>query len=299
MKTIFSLLILVFLFACTPQKSADVILNEGPSFNIKGSGVIQFTGYEPLSKKPVNLWYFTPQDSPKDLQIVLVFHGAGRNANDYRDNWIELAKKYNLLIIAPEFSKEFYPKSRSYNLGNMFDEDDNPISEENWSYSIVEPIFDFVVTSINGSQKTYDIFGHSAGSQFVHRLLTYKDNLRANRCIAANAGWYTFLDQNIDFPYGLKNSIADGDDINRIMQKNLIVLLGDIDTLRTNNLRVTPEADTQGLTRYARGHSYFYAAEKIATALVVPFNWQLDTVPYVGHDNAGMALFIAPKLYAK
>lgn len=187
------------------------------------------------------------------------------------------------------FSKTYYPNANAYNLGWMFDENNDLLPEEEWSYSIIEPIFDFVVSSIQGDQKTYDIFGHSAGAQFAPRFLTYKDETRANRVVAANAGWYTLPDTNIDFPYGLKNSMADSMDIARIAQKNLIVQLGEADTLRSDNLRKTPEADAQGLNRLARGQSYFEAGKLAAEELGVPFNWRLVFVPGVGHSNGSMA----------
>ena len=261
--------------------------------------MVPYTNYSPLADRPVNLWYYNPVDDPKDLPIMLVLHGASRNADDYRDNWIDLANRYNLFIVAPEFSKEHYPRSIFYNLGNMFDAENNdvPVPEEEWSYSIIEPIFDFVVSAIKGSQTSYDIFGHSAGSQFVHRFVLYKDEIRANRLIAANAGWYTMPDVSLEFPYGIKNSEADTDDIARIVQKEMIVLLGDADTLRTSNLRQTPEADIQGLHRFARGHAYFDAGKKAAEDLGVPFNWKKVIVPGVGHDNGGMAKYVAKELF--
>jgi hypothetical protein len=171
------------------------------------------------------------------------------------------------------------------------------VPEEEWSFSIIEPVFDFVVASIDGSQTSYDAFGHSAGSQFVHRFLTYKENLRADRLVAANAGWYTMPDETIDFPYGLKNSAAGIGNIARIVQKNLIVLLGEADTSRTNSLRITPEADPQGLTRLERGHSYFEAGKKAAEDLKVPFKWEKEVTPGVGHSNGPMAEFAVKMLY--
>lgn len=59
----------------------------------KGAGVIAFDAYEPLKDKPVNIWFYTPVDNPVDLPILFVYHGNNRNADDYRDNWIELANK--------------------------------------------------------------------------------------------------------------------------------------------------------------------------------------------------------------
>lgn len=170
----------------------------------KGAGVIKFDKYEPLKDKPVNIWYYIPSDTPVDLPILFVCHGMKRNAAKYRDNWIELSKKHKVIIIAPEFSIEHYPKSWGYNLGNMFDLNRNPLPEDVWSFSIIDPIFNFVVDQINGNQTSYDLFGHSAGAQFAHRFIMFKRGTKVDRVITANAGWYTMPDFAVNYPSWIK-----------------------------------------------------------------------------------------------
>ena len=36
-------------------------------------------------------------------------HGASRTARKYLNDWLPLAKNRNVVLIAPEFSKESYP----------------------------------------------------------------------------------------------------------------------------------------------------------------------------------------------
>ena len=72
--------------------------------------------------------------------------------------------------------------------------------------------------------------------------------------------------------------------------KLLVVLLGEADIdPQLKSLRHTPEADAQGLYRFARGHYFFTHAKAAAAALNTPFNWALATVPNVEHSNQGMA----------
>ena len=68
----------------------------------------------------------------------------------------------------------------------------------------IDLLFDYINPVFNLNQKSYDIYGHSAGAQFVHRYLLFSDNPQVNKAVAANAGWYTFLDGS-NFPYGINN----------------------------------------------------------------------------------------------
>ena len=54
---------------------------------------------------------------------------------------------------------------------------------------------------MNGNTSAdYYLFGHSAGAQFVHRLLLMVPDGRYAALVAANAGWYTVPDKSIDYP---------------------------------------------------------------------------------------------------
>lgn len=296
MNNIVSKALLIILFIGSKGYGQQQNTN-GTDFSKAGPAVVVFDGYEPLKDKPVPIWYYSPIDHPVDLPILFVCHGVKRNADDYRDNWIELANKHQIIIVAPEFSQEHYPQSRGYNLGNMFDLEGNPLPEEVWSFSVIDPIFDFVVEKIKGNQTSYDMFGHSAGAQFAHRFLMFKTGSKIHRVVSANAGWYTMPNFQIDFPYGLKNTALTVEKLTPILENNLIVLLGDRDTERSKYLRVTPEADAQGNNRYERGLKFFKVAQELSNAYDFHLRWTQETVSGVGHDNAQMAPFAAALLY--
>lgn len=103
--------------------------------------------FEPLKGKSVRLHYFIPRTATEESHVVIVCHGLSRNADDYRDRWIESALNYGLIIAAPEFTKEVFPGSRGYNLGNVFRDGNRPVrhelnDESDWTFSAIEPIFD-------------------------------------------------------------------------------------------------------------------------------------------------------------
>ncbi|HFC01075.1 MAG TPA: alpha/beta hydrolase [Phaeodactylibacter sp.] len=223
------------------------------------------------------------------MRIVIVMPGLNRNADEYRDAWLELANEYRLLIIAPQFSTEYYPDSRCYNLGNMFDSDGKLIPEEKWSFSIIDPLFDFVKKNTKSKFSKYFLFGHSAGAQFVSRFMIFKPDNKVAVAITANAGWYTLLDNGMNFPYGLAQSPLHTFSLS-LFQKKIIILLGEEDCHPDSpNLRRCPEADAQGLHRLERGFYFFNQSKLLAKKLKTPFVWKIKTVPNVGHDGALMA----------
>ena len=114
-----------------------------------------------------------------------MMHGMNRNADDYREQWHELAMKHDFLLVVPEFASEDFPGSSGYALGNREDEAGRPLPPERWSYAAIEPLFDDVRRRFSLDAKTYAIYGHSAGAQFVHRFLFYVPEARVSRAVPA------------------------------------------------------------------------------------------------------------------
>jgi len=273
-------LLLLLLLAAAPLQAAKIrILVESPG------GVDQYV----YLTRPVHL--------APDRPVVFVMHGVQRNADEYRDQWHELAMEHDFLLVVPEFSDGDFPESEAYNLGNVFDGEGNRRPESAWSFSSIERIFDEVCNRFGMTAKTYALYGHSAGAQFVHRFLFHVPGARVTRAVAANAGWYTMPDFDVAYPYGLQGSAVTGEMLWKALQLPLTVLLGEEDTdPEHESLRRTPEALAQGLHRFARGQAFYAAAQAAARRTGVPFNWQLATVPGADHDNRLMAPAAVPYL---
>ena len=249
---------------------------------------------------PVRVFATRPVHLAADRPVVFVMHGVDRNADEYRDQWHDLASEHDFLLVVPEFGQRKFPGSSSYNLGNVFDNNGKPVNEAEWSYSAIEPIFDEVRRRFGMTTERYSIYGHSAGAQFVHRFLFHVPNARVNQIVSANAGWYMMPDYEQDLPYGLRRSAVTREKLRAALQLPLTILLGEEDNDPEHpNLRRTPEAMAQGEHRFARGHSFFEAARAYSEQLSVPFNWQLVTVPGADHDNRLMAPAAIPYLLSE
>jgi poly(3-hydroxybutyrate) depolymerase len=246
----------------------------------------------------LRVWYFRSAATPSDAPVLFVLHGVGRNAEEYLDDWIELAEQKHFLVVVPEFSKAEFPGEEAYNSGNMFDKAGRAIPRERWSYSVIEPLFDALTPQLGHHRKDYMIYGHSAGAQFVHRFVYFVPEARYTRAVSANAGWYTLPSLELAFPYGLKGSSVDASALKAAWARPLVVLLGEADIdPKSSNLRHTPEADAQGMYRFARGQFFYARARAAAAAIQAPFNWTLVTAPEIAHSDKGMAPFALRQLF--
>jgi hypothetical protein len=247
--------------------------------------------FENWEGPPLRVKMFAPEDAGPETKIIIVMHGASRDVPRYYRDWKALGEAMGFIVVVPEFSAANFEGSARYNLGHVFDPaTGNLRPQESWTFSAIEPLFDDVVSRLEGAQETYMIYGHSAGSQFVHRFMYYVPEARASRFLAANAGWYTLPVADFDYPYGFPNSGLDESELPRILAAPLVILLGREDTDKTQeNLRKTPAAQKQGPNRLARGLTMFRVAKSQAEALGVDFEWQLVIVNGADHNNAKMA----------
>ena len=247
--------------------------------------------------RPMRVYTYRPPACDTRCPIVFVMHGVKRDASTYRDYWELMADRYKLLLVAPEFSKDLWPKAAGYNLGDVANQPDR----EKWGFAAIEHIFD----EVRDGQQSYVLFGHSAGGQFAHRFAIFRPDNRASVIVAANPGWYTMPEwrkdkQAIPFPYSLVNSPAGEADLRQALSKRLVLLLGEKDVDPDDeNLNNSDGAKKQGDTRLDRGENFFKAATTAASDLGVKFAWDLVELPDIAHDGSAMSRVAAETLYGK
>jgi dienelactone hydrolase len=244
----------------------------------------------------VNALVYRPRAfDPAGGPIWFVMHGASRDAERYVRAAAPVAERYGALVLVPHFTKQAYPKESDYTLGVTLMGTNRWRDSNDYVYAEIEHLFEATRRSLSGRQQGYYLFGHSAGAQFTHRLLTFLPRARVLGAVAANAGWYTLPTdadpRNNAMPYGLKGSPIGPLDLQLLFARPFVVLLGDRDThgADTDSLvRGTPEAEAQGATRLERGRFYFDVAKAKSEELHAAFNWRLAIVRKAGHDAAGM-----------
>lgn len=269
-----------------------------------GKGSFVFQDASVNAGRPITVWCYRPAGAGPDSDVLFVMHGVNRDASRYLDEWIEVARRHRAVLLCPEFSEADWPEDVNYNLGNVFKTLDEsgraagPQPEARWSFSLLDPIFDSVVSRLSLKARGYLLYGHSAGAQFVHRLLFFKPEAKVKRAVSANAGWYMLPDRVVPFPYGLKGTSVGEDAVRKALGMPLTILLGEEDVDPNHKwLRKTPEAMRQGANRLERGRYYFAEAEKAARALGAALRWRLVTAPGVAHHDRQMVPYAEKALF--
>jgi pimeloyl-ACP methyl ester carboxylesterase len=216
--------------------------------------------------------------------VLFLMHGSSRTGEEARDIGAAFAEDHDFVLLVPEFRERDYPGD-CYAFGNMSDGAGHLQPEEKWGFTVVEHLFDLVRQKLGLGATTYDIIGHSAGGQFVHRLVLFLPSARFRRAVASSPGRYAFPTLGQSFPYGLRGSGIDAARLATAFGRDFVLLLGDRDTADRER---EPAAMFQGANRFARGLRFFATATEEARALNSALAWRLRIVSGADHTPAPM-----------
>lgn len=246
--------------------------------------------YKSEGNPDVEVFYHGPAKTDDKTRIVMVMAGRQRNAEEYLDSWRSWAAANNYIALAPKFDQANWPEPLGYNFGNIAtgkERENTANPKGKWSFKVVDDLFDEVRMRFKLKATNYDLFGHSAGGQFVHRFMLFYPENRVRIAIAANPGFYTLPDDQQAFPYGVKNSPhpVTSKMLENWTKTDLVIMRGTADLRRTESLRQSPEADAQGQNRFERALYMFERIKKLNPKTT----WRLIDVPGIAHDQKGMA----------
>ena len=301
----FTLIIFIFissLTSCLPERNPNPV--EGEPLELYGSGSFTFSSYANFQDKPLDCYYFIPESATDQTPVMLLIHGNSRNAESLMLSLRDAARASNVILIAPEFNTQYY-NFNVFGLCNVFQDGENASGLNDyadWSFNLLDPIFYNFCSLIESNQSEYDLFGFSAGAQFVHRMTLLDSTSHARNFISASAGWYTLPDATVNFPYGIKNihgsQTQSQEQLFRSFSRKHFILIGSEDNdPNASGLRQTQEADAQGLNRYDRAHFFLGRGISISDQSQIPFSWSLEVVPQVGHSGKEMGSFAINMLY--
>lgn len=247
--------------------------------------------------KPIKVWYYKPSGLDSNAKLMFVMHGVDRNGEKYRDSWILHADKHRFLVVVPEFQERYF-RTKEYQFGNVAD-----THRERWSFQAIEHLFDDIRARESLVTETYMLFGHSAGAQFVHRMMIFMPSVRAEIAFACNAGSYTMPIYpglfDAPFPMSLDRRLVDETSLAQVFSRRLVVMLGEDDTDESGpHVPKSASAVAEGANRFERGQKFFATAQAKSSAMNVPLKWELVTVPGVGHSGGRMAAAAVKYLFS-
>lgn len=284
-KALFAATILITaitsLLSCTPrytqkQVSESQILNYGPGFFLYRDKTIP-------ENSAMRVFYYKPSGFTSDSPILFILHGYGREADKSLYAAAVSAETFNFLLVVPEYSFKLFPTWQEYNYGNA-----RKKPKELWTYFVNDRLFQLVKRLAKSRQEEYYLFGHSAGSQFVHRQLMVGASGYIKKAFAANAGEYAMpVSGENAFPWSMSGLNLSREDLKKFFSVDLYVLLGEEDVLQDKYLAQGEVFDRQGSNRVERGKAFYKTGKEEAERLGLEFKWKLVTVPHVGHSSLG------------
>jgi poly(3-hydroxybutyrate) depolymerase len=183
--------------------------------------------------RPLVLQAARPRDFDTGIPVLFVHHGVRRNGRDYRDYWLDLVDETGVLAICVEFPEASFPDHLSYQFGNSHDQGGTPNPRQEWTFGVVKRLFEALLAQGLTTRQRYGLFGHSAGGQFVHRMLSFGFRERVAIAVSANAGTYAMPDLATPWPFGLGQTDVDTDALRALLGFPITVMAGTEDVKTT------------------------------------------------------------------
>jgi len=268
-----------------------------------------FTDQKGRPDRPIRVFTYRPKQCDTTCPIVIVLHGAKRDAYPYMKDWGSIADERKVIVIGPQFESRLWPKAAAYNAGDVKEQPDR----EKWAFAAVERIFD----EVRDGQKDYVLFGHGAGAQLVQRMAIYRPDNRARVMVAASPGWYTMPEWRKDkvkdkdgkekervvkdpFPYSMIESPAGEAELKAALQKRLVVIVNEKDEAPDDEAsEKRGEVVKQGESRVDRAENFIKAATAAAQELGVKLAWELNEAPEKVNDAQSIGDYAAVAVFGK
>ena len=287
-------LLLAVLTAIAAFALGEVVLGWADPAARVGTGIRGQVVKASLSgRRPLDYFLFVPTGAPRDAPLLVSIHGISRKARLQAERFAPFAARYGFNVVAPQFDEdEFDDYQRLGRRGR------GPRADEALDYLLDELARQGVACG------DLFLFGYSGGAQFVHRyVMAHPERVRAG--IVASAGWYTFPDPSVDYPYGtrvdakLRGVRLRPDEFLRVP---MLAVVGNDDRKRDESLRRSHALDhQQGRNRVERAERWVRAMQRAAKKRDMTPRVELALLEGSGHSfeegmNVGLGEVVADYL---
>jgi poly(3-hydroxybutyrate) depolymerase len=265
-----------------------------------GSRLLRGTVLERTLGGTERLPYFlyAPRSAGPRPPLFVTVHGISRNARQHATLFAPLAERYGVVVVAPLFPADEYGDYQRLGRGARARRADRALE------TLVEE-----VGRLTGAQTDrFYLFGYSGGGQFAHRF-TMAHPHRVEAYAVGAAGWYTFPDPSLRYPWGVQTgpSLPDVEMLPpRFLGVPATVFVGDRDTRPGSALRKTRRVNEhQGESRLERAQRWVQAMRQAAREAGVPPPIELVPLPGCGHSfkrcmkRGGMGAQLFSRLFAQ
>lgn len=239
-------------------------------------------------------------------EVVVMQHGAGRNAEGYANSALKSAQLHGEKageygVIAVEFSESGEQKSGEPFWGSGWRKGDlspdSAFGPRISSFEVLDYLNDHLAQNLPNLEKVV-FAGHSAGGQVMARYGPGGDFTPLESAgveysvVAANPSSWMYFNQNISYGYGTKglNSYMTESGGHAGLKEQMAkidfaIFAGTEDTSRVDNLDTSSLADAQGKNRWERAVNYETHLDQAFGDL--PNHYFVDAIG-VGHSAGGM-----------
>jgi pimeloyl-ACP methyl ester carboxylesterase len=259
-----------------------------------------FTDQKGRADRPIRVFTYRPKQCDSKCPIMIVLHGAKRDAYPYMREWASVADDHKMILVGPQFEARHWAKAAGYNAGDVKEQPDR----EKWVFAAIEHIFD----EVRDGQNDYALFGHGAGAQVVQRMAIYRPDHRARVMIAANPGWYTMPEWRKEkekaykepYPYSMVDSPAGEAQLRAGLARRMVLIVNEKDEAPDDEAsEKRGEVVKQGESRVERAENFIKAANSAAQELGVKLAWEFHEAPDSVKDVYTMGDFAAKTVFGR
>ena len=143
------LVLCLVLFLVVPLQAASTVgIPEGKGQVTVGQG-----------ERAIQVYTYKPKGFSNG-PIFFVFHGAKRNAEDYRNWTISLAEKYHAIVAAPFFDQDRF-LAHLYSWGGILSKDGKLRDSSKWSFPLATEVIQSILKGEGDRKRDHYLLGHS------------------------------------------------------------------------------------------------------------------------------------------
>lgn len=220
---------------------------------------------------------FVSKTLAAEAPLFIAVHGIHRGAESQARHFAPFINQFGGVLVAPLFSKKQF--SDYQRLGRCGKGDRADLALKRIVIDVSRTL------GLHFSQLV--MFGYSGGGQFVHRYAMANPR-QVKRVAITASGWFTFPDMARPFPRGIGRTAGLPDvlfDPARFLKIPTLVMVGEKDVIRDDNLNKNKKIDTQqGANRLERGQRWIAAMSASASRFrfTTPFTFKM--LPGCGHS---------------